>query len=67
MKSSAYSYLRGIHRAREINTGTARGLTHQVVKISDEIKDALHRKQPIVALESTIYTHGATIFVWGLR
>ena len=55
--------MRNICHARAINTGIARGLTHQVVKISEEVRDALHRRQPVVALESTIYTHGATFLV----
>lgn len=29
----------------------------RVFGISQEIRDAIHSKQPVVALESTIYTH----------
>jgi len=28
------------------------------MKVSEEIEEALHSKKPIVALETTIYTHG---------
>ena len=34
----------------------------EIVEVSDEIADALATKKPIVALESTIYTHGAFDF-----
>ena len=27
-------------------------------KVSEEVRDALHSKKPVVALETTIYTHG---------
>lgn len=27
-------------------------------KVSDEVQDAIHSKKPVVALETTIYTHG---------
>ncbi|QBZ56426.1 hypothetical protein PoMZ_01332 [Pyricularia oryzae] len=30
-----------------------------ILKISDEVRDALESNRPVVALESTIYTHGA--------
>jgi pseudouridine-5'-phosphate glycosidase/pseudouridine kinase len=29
-------------------------------RVSDEVREALNSKKPVVALESTIYTHGAT-------
>jgi hypothetical protein len=29
------------------------------LKISEEIREAIHSKKPIVALETTIYTHGS--------
>lgn len=29
-------------------------------RVSDEVREAIHAKKPVVALESTIYTHGAT-------
>ncbi|KIW05509.1 uncharacterized protein PV09_03392 [Verruconis gallopava] len=31
---------------------------NRFVKISAEVRDALHAKRPVVALETTIYTHG---------
>ncbi|TKA53017.1 hypothetical protein B0A49_11330, partial [Cryomyces minteri] len=31
---------------------------NSVLKISEEIREALHSKRPVVALETTIYTHG---------
>lgn len=41
-------------RAR-FSTGTPNGT---FLQISDEIQEALHSKKPVVALETTIYTHG---------
>ncbi|KAI4117355.1 MAG: hypothetical protein LQ345_002393 [Seirophora villosa] len=41
-------------RAR-FSTHTSKGT---FLKISDEIQEALHSKKPVVALETTIYTHG---------
>lgn len=32
-------------------------------KVSEEIQEALRNKRPVVALETTIYTHGG--FVYG--
>lgn len=29
-------------------------------RVSEEVREAMHSKKPVVALESTIYTHGAT-------
>lgn len=29
-------------------------------RVSEEVREALNSKKPVVALESTIYTHGAT-------
>lgn len=29
-----------------------------VLRVSKEVQDAIHSKRPVVALESTIYTHG---------
>lgn len=31
---------------------------HELLHISEEVKEALHNKQPVVALESTIISHG---------
>lgn len=36
---------------------------NSVLHISDEVKEALHgaKKKPVVALETTIYTHGKSM------
>jgi hypothetical protein len=39
------------HRAISTNNG--------FLKISEEVQEAIHSKKPIVALETTIYTHGS--------
>ena len=31
-------------------------------KVSEEVRDALHSRKPVVALETTIYTHGKRSF-----
>ncbi|KAH0537880.1 hypothetical protein FGG08_005432 [Glutinoglossum americanum] len=33
-------------------------LDNRCFKISDEVREAIHSRKPVVALESTIYTHG---------
>lgn len=33
----------------------------QAIKVSDEVQDAVHSNKPVVALETTIYTHGGCI------
>lgn len=38
---------------------TALGARKDFLKVSDEVTDALETSKPVVALESTIYTHGA--------
>lgn len=30
------------------------------LQVSEEVREALHSKKPVVALETTIYTHGET-------
>jgi len=30
-------------------------------RISEEVREAIHSKKPVVALETTIYTHGALL------
>ena len=29
-----------------------------IFEVSEEVREAVHAKQPVVALETTIYTHG---------
>jgi hypothetical protein len=42
---------------RKINSNNA------FLKISEEVREALHSKKPVVALETTIYTHGVFVKV----
>lgn len=37
-----------------------------VLGVSEEVREAVHSKRPVVALETTIYTHGSTD-VWHAR
>ena len=32
-------------------------------RVSEEVREALNSKKPVVALESTIYTHGAIEYI----
>lgn len=40
-------------------SATAGGSLRGLLKVSDEVSDAIAKDKPVVALESTIYTHGA--------
>jgi len=42
-------------RPRKLSTG------NQFLRISEEVREALHAKRPVVALETTIYTHGMDV------
>lgn len=33
------------------------------VKVSEEVREAVESRKPVVALETTIYTHGGWIFI----
>lgn len=48
------------HRAMSRSSSRSRisPLDHRLLEISDEVRDALLMGTPVVALESTIYTHG---------
>lgn len=39
---------------------STRAPTGRFLRVSDEIKEAVHSNKPIVALETTIYTHGTS-------
>jgi len=39
------------------------GPNNPFVKVSDEVREAINQKRPVVALETTIYTHGGTICI----
>lgn len=47
------SYCRGFGRML-----SARTSQNPFLRISDEIQEAIHSNKPVVALETTIYTHG---------
>ncbi|KAJ3580244.1 hypothetical protein NPX13_g319 [Xylaria arbuscula] len=53
---TSLSSTRGAHRGYA--TGNLAGLK-ELLKVSEEVTDALATNKPVVALESTIYTHGA--------
>lgn len=41
------------------------GSQHDFFKVSEEVRDALQTGKPVVALETTIYTHGTCLYpVW---
>ncbi|VUC26541.1 unnamed protein product [Clonostachys rosea] len=44
--------------ARQYSQASLRGLG-SVLRVSEEVRDAIATNKPVVALESTIYTHGA--------
>lgn len=45
-------------RARVLHGHSTRGLHGGLLRVSEEVQDALSRGAPVVALESTIITHG---------
>ncbi|KAI9171390.1 Pseudouridine-metabolizing bifunctional protein [Paramyrothecium foliicola] len=57
---SQSGHLQGRFQGRSMATSAA-GLTglKDILQISEEVKDAIATNKPLVALESTIYTHGA--------
>ena len=56
---NAFSTSRSAYSANTTSTlGKLEGLK-DLLKISEEVQDALATNKPVVALESTIYTHGA--------
>ena len=36
-------------------------------RVSEEVREALHSKKPVVALETTIYTHGGNMYMINTR
>lgn len=54
-----------LRQSRSIQTTDRIGLDSPFIKVSEEVRDAVHRAKPVVALESTIYTHGAGIQAQG--
>lgn len=32
-------------------------------RVSEEVREALHSKKPVIALETTIYTHGTDLYI----
>ncbi|KAI0022236.1 Indigoidine synthase A like protein-domain-containing protein [Xylariomycetidae sp. FL0641] len=46
-------------QAFQASTATNLGALKSLLKVSEEVTDALAANKPVVALESTIYTHGA--------
>lgn len=37
------------------------GSQNDIFRVSEEVRDALHNGKPVVALETTIYTHGTSL------
>ncbi len=54
LRSSFRPFAPYCHRVRTIATGRDR-----LFRVSEEVQDALATGKPVVALETTIYTHGA--------
>lgn len=48
-------YFRSSAASNSAKSSTLRG----ILKVSEEVQDAVETNKPVVALESTIYTHGA--------
>lgn len=51
---AAYSS-RGIGQRRKYTSSPS---NNQFIRVSEEVREAVHAKKPVVALETTIYTHG---------
>lgn len=45
-------------RSRYFHTARPLGLSNEFLKVSEEVQEAVSTGKPVVALESTIYTHG---------
>jgi pseudouridylate synthase / pseudouridine kinase len=43
------------------------GSRNDFFKVSEEVQDALHSGKPVVALETTIYTHGIVLLPSTMR
>ena len=43
-----------------------KGTRHEFIKIQPEVKEALHSGKPVVALETTILTHGMP-YPWNIQ
>ncbi len=53
--------IRSGFRSKVINYHQQRSATsvrNRYIKVSEEVRDALKTQKPVVALETTIYTHG---------
>lgn len=63
--ASGQSWLQQPHSAhnaytqRRAASGPASGALRDLLKVSEEVAEAVASNKPVVALESTIYTHGA--------
>jgi pseudouridine-5'-phosphate glycosidase/pseudouridine kinase len=58
---SARAHASGLRQGRQLST-TPPPIAHWrngILRVSEEVTDALATNRPVVALESTIYTHGA--------
>jgi pseudouridine-5'-phosphate glycosidase/pseudouridine kinase len=58
---SSYAKINGCSplRAHSSHAGARKSALGALLKVSEEVEDALKTNRPVVALESTIYTHGA--------
>lgn len=59
--TSAHLRLQSAHRLQRRSLSAAAGSNaiRDLLKVSPEVSDAIANNKPVVALESTIYTHGA--------
>lgn len=53
------SYQRHAVQRRSLSAATGSNAIRDLLQVSSEVSDAIAQNKPVVALESTIYTHGA--------
>lgn len=63
LRRTASSVLKRKAHVRWSSTSNTRGMNEKYFKISEEVQDAVKAKKPVVALETTIYTHGTSLFL----
>ncbi|CAK7213107.1 hypothetical protein SEUCBS140593_001735 [Sporothrix eucalyptigena] len=57
--ASASSVTRCARQSRFLSSAAPKSPLRSILRVSEEVETALATNQPVVALESTIYTHGA--------
>ena len=62
-KRSGVSNLPGLHKSYPYRRNPLATYSGALVQVSEEVREAVDGGRPVVALESTIYTHGRSLLV----